>query len=92
MTTTNHPRSRGQAGFTLIELLVVIAIIAILAGMLCPRWRRKEKATRSLPEQLQQLNLALLYADDHDGIFQRRLEGFQAHARGLDLSSTSARR
>ena len=67
-----------RKGFTLIELLVVIAIIAILAAILFPVFARaREKARQtSCLSNLRQLGVAqLMYLSDHEGSFQRELQG-----------------
>jgi prepilin-type N-terminal cleavage/methylation domain-containing protein len=64
--TNNHPR-----GFTLIELLVVISIIAILMGILVPslnRTRRQAKFIGCKANLKSYGLLAIMYADDSDGI------------------------
>ena len=57
-----------RRGFTLIELLVVIAIIAILAAILFPVFRAREKARQSsCLSNVKQLGLAVnMYVQDFD--------------------------
>ena len=57
----------GDRGFTLIELLVVIAIIGILAAILLPLARARERAGE-LREQPKQMGLVFkMYASESRG-------------------------
>jgi len=64
----------NSTGFTLIELLVVIAIIALLMAILLPtlqRVRKQAKAVTCRACLKQWGQILALYAEDHEGRFQR---------------------
>ncbi|PAW77911.1 MAG: hypothetical protein B9S32_09955 [Verrucomicrobia bacterium Tous-C9LFEB] len=63
---------RAASGFTLMELMVVVAILVVLAALMLPALERARQASDKIrcANNLRQLVAgAILYANDHDGLY-----------------------
>ncbi|MFH0803442.1 MAG: type II secretion system major pseudopilin GspG [bacterium] len=75
-------RSRRNTGFTLIEIIIVVTILAILAGLIIPRYvgrveeARKVKAVIQIREMMKALELYRL----DNGKYPSTEQGLQALA------------
>src|SRR5687768_10818744 len=83
-------RRRGLPGLSLVELLVMLAVIAVVAGILLPRWasdraskeRRRNRVV--CVSNLKNVGLAFrIYATDNNELFPARLMA----SNGMDLTS-----
>lgn len=85
-----------RAGFTLIELLVVMAIVAVLLGIVAPRYMRQAEVAKEavLKENLVALRLALdqYYSDKGDYPEQLGDLVAQRYLRGLPMDPVTERR
>lgn len=76
-TAMKRPRHRRPAGFTLIELLLVLVILAVLAGIVIPKFtgRQKQAQETAAKSQIKNLETAIeafeiaagRYPSDADG-------------------------
>ena len=73
-------KHRKQAGFTLIELMVVVVIIAILAGLVIPRFMGEtDKAKQAKAKmQIESLESALKMYKLDNGSYPSTEQGLQA--------------